>query len=206
MPNAIKGIIFDFGGVFTSTAPRDKVLRRCEVELGLPRGRLLDVLFTGERWRAVSRGRISAEEYWRGVIDALGGRVPVALEPFKRNPFAYERLNRRMSALARRLHRRYSTALLSNATIYLDALLTEKRLDTHFDVIVNSARVGMRKPNPAIFALTLERLGLCAEECLLIDDKERNTGAAQTLGLQSVVFRSAADLGRQLTTLGMLGT
>ena len=181
------------------------MLRRCEVELGLPRGRLLEVLFTGEHWRAVSTGRISADEYWRCVIDALGGRVPTALEPFKRNPFAYERLNKRMSALARRLLRRYSTALLSNATIYLDALLAKERLDSHFDVIVNSARVGMRKPNPAIFALTLERLGICAEECLLIDDKERNTRAAETLGLQTIVFRSAADLGRQLTALGMLG-
>jgi putative hydrolase of the HAD superfamily len=107
-----------------------------------------------------------------------------------------------MIALGRRLHQRHKTALLSNATVYLDALLAEHGLTAIFDVIVNSARVGLRKPDPEIFNLTVERMGLLPTECLFVDDKDRNTRAAQALGMKAIVFRSAAHLMRQLKNLG----
>jgi epoxide hydrolase-like predicted phosphatase len=198
---ALRGVIFDFGGVFTQTRPRDVILRRCEAELGLARGELANLLFTGEHWWAVSTGKMSAEEYWQCVSNWLGGRVPASLEPFRHNPFAYEELNKRMIALGRRLHKRYKTALLSNATIYLDALLAEHGIMAIFDVIVNSARVGLRKPDPEIFKLTVEKMGLSPTECLFVDDKDRNTRVAQAVGMKVIVFRSAAHLMRQLKNL-----
>jgi len=134
------------------------------------------------------------------ATDALGGRVPALLEPFKHNPFAYEDLNQRMITLGRRLQKRYRTALLSNATVYLDTLLAEHGLTTVFDVIVNSARVCVRKPDPKIFGLTVQRMGLAPRQCLFVDDKVRNTTAAQAVGLRTIVFRSAAHLIRQLKT------
>jgi len=195
---AVRGIIFDFGGVFTRIGPREAMLRRCEAELGLNKGELRSLLFAGQHWWDVSTGRISAQEYWWHVREALEGRVPVPLEPFKYNPFAYEQLNGRVIALAKRLHQRYTTALLSNATVYLDALLAEHGLSDLFDVVVNSARVGVRKPDQAIFELALDRMALRPEECLLVDDKKRNTEAAEALGIKAIAFRSAADLIRRL--------
>lgn len=198
---ALRGVILDFGGVFTKTRRHKLILRRCEAELGLAKGELASLLFSGEHWRAVSTGRISAEEYWQHIHNALGGRVPAVLEPFKHNPFAYEELNGRMIALGRRLHGRYRTALLSNATVHLDTLLAEHGLTAMFDVIVNSARVGLRKPDPEIFKLTVDRMGLEPTLCLFVDDKERNTEVAQALGIRTIVFRSAAQLMRQLKKL-----
>lgn len=198
---ALRGIIFDFGGVFTKTRSREVILRRCEAELGLVQGELASLLFTGEHWWAVSTGKISVEEYWQHIHNTLGSKVPDLLKPFRDNPFAYEKLNKRMIALGRRLHQRYRTALLSNATVYLDTLLAEHGLTTLFDVIVNSARVGLRKPDPAIFKLTAGRMGLSPTQCLFVDDKERNTRAAQALGMKTIVFRSAAHLMRQLKNL-----
>ena len=182
MGQALRGIIFDFGGVFTRTSPRKAILRRCEDDLGLGRGQLARLLFSGEHWWAVSTGKTSAEEYWEAIRSALGGSVPAALEPFKFNPFAYERLNRRMIQLGRRLHKHYHTALLSNATPYLDTLLAEQELIDLFDLIVNSARVGLRKPDAAIYELTVERMGLEPAQCLFVDDKVRNTRVAEGLG------------------------
>jgi HAD superfamily hydrolase (TIGR01509 family) len=199
----LRGIIFDFGGVLTRTGPRDRVLHRCEMELGLPPGTLLQLLFAGEHWWGVSTGRISEDEYWRPIVDRLEGKVPEALKPFKQNPFAYEELNQRVVALARALRKRHTLALLSNATPALEGLLAENHLDTVFNVVVNSARVGLRKPDPAIYALALDRIGLAAAQCLLVDDKERNTKAAERLGLQAMVFRSARDLVLQLERLGV---
>jgi len=194
----MKGIILDFGGVFTKPRLRDAVLHRCERQLGLSRDALRDLLFVGEHWWLVSTGKSSTEDYWQHITDALDGRVPSALEPFKHNPFAYESLNGRMVTLVRRLHRRYKIGLLSNATPYLEVLIEQHGLTGLFDVIVNSSRVGLRKPDPEIWRLTLSRLGLEPRDCLFIDDKERNTEVALTLGMQAAVFRSAVDLERQL--------
>ncbi len=194
----IQGIIFDFGGVFTKTLPRAKILRQCEAQLGLAEGELAGILFTGANWWDVSTGRTSADEYWQHVTHALGGKIPEMLEPFKYNPFAHEDLNKRVITLARQLHKRFCTALLSNATIYLDTLLAKHNLTFLFDIVVNSARVGLRKPDPAILELTLDSMSLTPAQCLFIDDKQRNTKAADALGLQTIVFRSAAQLKRQL--------
>jgi putative hydrolase of the HAD superfamily len=197
----LRGVILDFGGVFTRTGPREAVLRRCEAQLHLLPGALAELLFGGEHWRAVSTGRISAKEYWREVHAALDGRIPPALLPFKYNAFAYEELNRRTVAVGRQLHRRYRTALLSNATLGLEALLAELGLTDLFDVVVNSARVGLRKPDPEVYRLAAARLGLELAECLFVDDKERNTEAARSLGMHSITFRSAAHLARELELL-----
>jgi len=200
---ALAGIIFDFGGVFTKTRRRDQILHRCEDNLGLARGTLLGLLFAGEHWLAVSTGKISAEQYWQAIGKALNGTVPAELEPFRYNPFAYEELNQKMVALGRRLHQRYAIALLSNATPYLEALLATYGLEDVFDVVVNSARVGMRKPDVGIYQWTLDKMSMLAEQCLFVDDKERNTAVAEALGMKALVFRSAAHLERQLEGLGI---
>ena len=54
---------------------------------------------------------------------------------------------------------------------------------------MDSGFVGLRKPDPAIYALTLERLGLPAEACVFIDDLEHNIVAARECGLHAVHFR-----------------
>ena len=64
-------------------------------------------------------------------------------------------------------------------------------VDEIFDVVVDSAFVGTRKPEPEIYKLTLERLGVAAEAALLIDDVEVNCEAARELGMRAVWFRSA---------------
>lgn len=195
---AIRAVIFDFGGVFTKTRSRALVLHRCEDQLGLTRGALTDLLFSGENWWSVSTGKISADGYWQRICEVLGGNVPPALEPFRHNPFAHEELNGRMIALVRRLHHRFKVGLLSNATPYLEVLIEQNGLTDLFDVIVNSARVGLRKPDPQIYTLMLSRLGLEPQQCLFVDDKQRNTEVARSLGMQVIVFQSAASLERQL--------
>ncbi len=63
-------------------------------------------------------------------------------------------------------------------------------VDEIFDLVVDSAFVGMRKPDPAIYELTCERLGVPPEACLFIDDFEHNCAAATELGIAAVHFRT----------------
>lgn len=197
----LKGLILDFGGVFTKTRTRDLILRRCERELRLAPGTLTTLLFSGDHWWLVSTGEISADEYWAYICHALEGRVPTILEPFRYNPFAYEELNLRTAKLVSKWRKRYKIALLSNATPYLEALIAQHGLDCLFDVIVNSSRVGLRKPDIRIYELTLERLQLLPQECVFVDDKPRNRDVARALGISAVLFRSATSLERQVRAL-----
>ncbi len=65
-------------------------------------------------------------------------------------------------------------------------------IDEIFEVIVDSAFVGMRKPDPAIYELTVERLGggVRAEDCIFIDDIDVNCATARELGMKAVQFQS----------------
>ncbi len=61
-------------------------------------------------------------------------------------------------------------------------------IDEIFEVVVDSAFVGMRKPDPRIYELTLERLGCQAADCVFLDDLEVNCEAARELGMAAVRF------------------
>ncbi len=75
-----------------------------------------------------------------------------------------------------------------------------------FDDIIISGEVKLAKPDPAIFELTLKRIGRHAEECLLIDNSIHNIEAAQDLGFQTILFRSPEALRLELVSLGVLDT
>jgi len=72
-----------------------------------------------------------------------------------------------------------------------------------FDLVVDSSQEGMRKPNPAIFRLTLERLGgLAPERTVFLDDCEGNVKAAKSLGMQTVHVRG--DISQAIAELDAL--
>ncbi len=62
-------------------------------------------------------------------------------------------------------------------------------VDEIFELVVDSAFVDCRKPEPRIYEITLERLGVEAGECIFIDDIEVNCEAASALGLTAIHFR-----------------
>ena len=75
-------------------------------------------------------------------------------------------------------------------------------MDEIFEFVVDSAFVGMRKPEPAIYELTLERLGdVEAGECVFVDDVEINCDAARELGMEAVHFVDNEQALRDLDLL-----
>jgi epoxide hydrolase-like predicted phosphatase len=61
-------------------------------------------------------------------------------------------------------------------------------VDELFEIIVDSSAVGMRKPDPRIYLLTCERLGVAPEASVFIDDNAENVQAARALGMETVRF------------------
>ena len=74
-------------------------------------------------------------------------------------------------------------------------------IDDVFDVVVDSAFVGTRKPEPEIYAITLGRLGLPAEACAFLDDLEVNVEAARAAGMHGIVYRDNARALAELASL-----
>jgi epoxide hydrolase-like predicted phosphatase len=87
--------------------------------------------------------------------------------------------------------RGYKLAICTNNVREWEQLWRAKLpVDELFDVVIDSAFVGVRKPEPAIYERTLEQLGVSAQAALMIDDIEVNCDAARALGMQAIWFQS----------------
>ena len=89
-------------------------------------------------------------------------------------------------------------ALLSNAPEPLATAIDHSRWSPSFDRRFYSCRLGLAKPDPAVYEAVLDDLGATPQSVLFIDDRAENTRAATALGLQAVRFTSAEDLPGQL--------
>ena len=91
--------------------------------------------------------------------------------------------------------------LTNNVREWHDAWRTRLRIDELFELVVDSAFEGCRKPEPEIYALTLDRLGLPADACAFVDDVEVNVTAANEAGLHGIHFRDTDQAIAELDAL-----
>jgi putative hydrolase of the HAD superfamily len=126
----------------------------------------------------------------RQLSEQLGREV--TLQGFGERYFEHLHPNTPMIEFMRTLRERgYKLAICTNNVREWEHFWRAKLpVDQIFDVVVDSAFVGTRKPEPQIYQLTLERLGVAPQCALLIDDLELNCDAAGELGIETVWFRS----------------
>jgi putative hydrolase of the HAD superfamily len=180
---------------------RSDALSRFEAEWGLAPGQLQDITAEEDLWDDWATGRTDESTFWRRALVRRDVDVPDPAPLIETVAHAVE-LDPAVFAIAQELRRRYKLALLTNNTHeWLRISLTRYPLVDLFPVIVSSADVGMRKPDPRIYQQTCERLGVTPAECLFIDDRSRNTKAAEALGMRAIVFRSAKQLQAALDTV-----
>jgi putative hydrolase of the HAD superfamily len=195
---ALEAVISDFGGVLTS--PLMDSFMAFQAESGVS----LEAL--GKAMLAVAGrdganplfelevGRLSEDRFLSSLGEELSRQLgrPVGLGSFGERYFANLHPNEEMIALMRRLRERgYKMAICTNNVREWEPLWRAKLpVDEIFDVVVDSAFVGSRKPEPRIYEITLERLGVAAESALLIDDIEINCRAAEELGMRAVWFQA----------------
>jgi len=98
-------------------------------------------------------------------------------------------LDTELVSYIRRMRGRYKTALLSNASAeFAEILHTKFGLGDCFDVTIVSGQVGMMKPDPAIYGLALERLGVAPHQAVFVDDMPENVEGAKTVGMHAIRF------------------
>ena len=117
---------------------------------------------------------------------------PVEMDGFGERYFATLEPNHTVIDYMRELRGRgYRLAICTNnVREWEDRWRTLLPVDEIFDVVVDSAFVGTRKPERLIYEITLERLEVTADAAVLVDDVEVNCDAARDLGMRAVHFRS----------------
>jgi len=201
----IKAIIFDFGGVFDQQHEALAGFQDAAARYAISSEAFYDLLYSGDAWQQAKLGAMTGRAYWRTIMLSLGHDPGEDVDAFRRALFQGHVLDNAVVELARRLARRMPLALLSNATDELEALLQEQFGIRHlFAVVVNSARVGVAKPDPRAYRLALDGLGVAAHEALFIDDKPRNIRAAEALGIPSILYVGAPELETEFAARGLI--
>jgi putative hydrolase of the HAD superfamily len=150
-------------------------------------------------------GRMTEAAFLRALSEELTAQLerPVELHGFGERYFESLHPNQRMIDYMRELGQRgYKLAICTNNVREWEQLWRAKLpVDEIFDVVVDSAFVGARKPEPRIYQITLERLDVPAEAALLLDDIELNCTAACDLGLHAVWFRDTEQAIAELEAI-----
>ena len=198
----IKAVIVDLGGVLLRTGGASE-RRELERRLGLESDKTYKAVYENPLWNDLNKGNIGSDEYWADIGQRLGLNPEQAGE-FRRAMVVSYRLDKEAIAFVRYLRDEgYRTALLSNAPSDTGQLLGGMGIGDVFDVVIISGCEGVIKPDPAIFELTLERLGVAAEEAVFVDDTRENVAAARQIGLRAIHFRGLTPLRQKLRGLGL---
>lgn len=181
----IKAIIFDCFGVLTTDTWKEFVGT-------LPEDQRQEASSLN---RAYDSSQLSHEEFLVAIKD-LTGRLPKFIEEQTANDAVK---NHELLEFARELKTYYKIGLLSNiaSNWITDTFLTREEQEI-FNDLVMSHEVSLAKPDPRIFELAAERLGVEIEECLLVDDVEPYCMAARELGMQAIQYRDFQSLKTEL--------
>ncbi|MBC7764284.1 HAD-IA family hydrolase [Microbacteriaceae bacterium] len=184
----IRGIIFDCFGVLYGSSVATLV-GMC------PKDRLQELRDYNIR---VDYGFITTEEYAASVAEILSVTKEEVTQLFK----AKHVRNNELIEYVKTLRGDYKVALLSNVgTNTIERLFTEQEIEELFDVVVLSYEEHLAKPNPAIFSLTAERMGLSSGECIMVDDIESNCDGAEIVGMYTVRHITNDGTRKALETL-----
>jgi putative hydrolase of the HAD superfamily len=186
----LRAVLFDFGGVILSS-PFD-AFAAYEQRIGVPVGTIRSINATQpdtNAWAQLERGELSMAGFvaaFEAEAAALGheldGNAVLACLRGEIRP--------RMVEAIRRCRERYATALLTNNFVtgtpdwssggsFYDLLGL-------FDVVVESSRVGCRKPEPRFYELALEELGVAPSEAVFLDDLGVNLKPARVMGMRTI--------------------
>jgi len=185
----VRAVLWDFGGVLTSSP--FEAYAAYERERGLPAGFIRGINATNpdtNAWASLERGHLGMEAFVlrfeaealaagatldaRALLGTLGGELRPA-----------------MVEAVRRCHQRLKTGLLTNNFIAADEAAGESAYAPvleHFDVVVESSRAGMRKPDPDFYRTACELLGVAPSEAVFLDDLGVNLKPAREMGMRTI--------------------
>lgn len=202
LPADRTAVLFDFGGVLTTSVLG--AFSDFGREIGdhrLP----LEVLGKDAAGKALLKdheeGRIDQASFEHGLAErfAAHGAVVSADGLLRRMQAGLKRDHATVGLVARLRADGHRVGLLSNSLG--DDCYRGFDLPAMFDAVTISGEIGVRKPSRRAYRIACERLGVCPEQAVMVDDLEQNIVAAARIGLAGVVHRDAATTEAELKVL-----
>lgn len=195
----IKGIIFDVGGVLENNT--DPIIYRLLSEkfnrnVGLIEKEIEEIL------PDLQTGKMTAEDFWVRISEKLKINIPTEnLLSFWKSIYVENvKMQDEVTNLVEKSRMAgFKLAVLSNTEPQHTAYNKEIDKFGGFDIVILSCDVGLRKPDSEIYKLTLKRLGLRADECIFIDDKEEYLTPAKKLGIKTILYQDYSELKEALS-------
>ena len=192
---AIRAVMFDFGGVISSSP--FEAFARFEAENGLPPGFIRAVNATNpddNAWARLERSEVDVETFgvlWSEEARTLGhdvdGRSVLQMLSGDIRP--------RMVAAVRACRPKYKTACLTNNFLSSEVVVSEQVASVYalFDVVLESRALGVRKPDPRFYELACEAVGVRPDESVFLDDLGVNLKPARALGMHTIKVTDPDD-------------
>jgi len=199
---AVDAVIFDLGGVIMKNGgPRDFTRRYPDHDPAVVAEIVMGPhhLDTDHQWHRLERGEITMAEcraLTKDMLDAAGivATVPAPTPAAGGAAFNFQ-LNDEMVAFIHDLKAEGLPIgiLTNNVKEFREMWWPLMDFDSVFDTIVDSHEVKMRKPNPAIYHLTMDRIGATPHRTAFLDDLRANVDAANAIGMHGVLVEEDAS-------------
>jgi epoxide hydrolase-like predicted phosphatase len=197
---SIRAVIFDLGGVINRTEDRNPRTRLAE-RAGMSYDDLMKLVFDTESAIQATLGKVTTREHWeivRKILDVSAEE----LSPVESHFWGGDKVDFDLVKYIRSLRPKYKTGLLSNAWDDLRYYLEKEwKIADAFDEIVISAEVGVAKPDPRIYQIALERLGVAPQEAIFVDDYPANIEGASRLGIHAIRFQNLSQAVNEIEAL-----
>ena len=199
-PTAISAVLWDLGGVIfrtEDTSHREK----WEERFGLDPWGLANLVFGNEVSRRAFTGEATVDDVWDHVQVELD-LVDEELHDLKEDFFAGDEIDLELVAFIREIKQVVKSGMITNAWPGTRHFIEdERKIGDAFDKIIVSAEVSVAKPEPRIYQIALDQLGVAAEEALFIDDFKVNIKGAEEVGMIGIHFQSADEVMHQVRKL-----
>lgn len=205
----VEAVVFDFGGVFT-TSPFAALMAVAEAQ-ALDPMTMVGVMFgpydqdTDHPWHQLERGEITLDDATAAIVELAAAEGVADFQPMEMlMALGGSGVRTEVVDFCRDVRSRgFRTGLLTNnAREFEEFWVPLLPLDELFDDVVDSSAVGLRKPDPRIYELSLERLGVDAPAAVFVDDAPGNVLGAQAVGMRGVLIgMEPADVAVALAEL-----
>lgn len=184
----IKAIIFDVGGVLIRTQSRAG-REKWAAKFGMDSWDFENFVFRSESGVQSELGQKSVKEHWQWLAEHFG-LTEASLVEMRRDFFGGDVLNEPLVEYVKRLRQAgYRTGILSNFGDNARRIWRKVYpFIENFDGIIISSEVGVMKPDPKIYHLAAESVGVKPAEALFIDDFIQNVEGARAVGMQAIHF------------------
>lgn len=151
-------------------------------------------------FRQIDHGFLDKETAVEAVM-SISNRTPEEFDDLIRSGY---QLNADLVAKIHELRPRYKVGLLSNiGRGWIDDFFDKHQIGELFDAVVLSGEEGVTKPDPRIYQAMVERLGVTAAGCIMIDDVDGNCRGAEAAGLKAIHYLSNDQCFTDLKSYGV---